>query len=505
MGKSLLKVYNDKTICRIFLLIIIFTIVLFNYTGEIVTLNDGAGWDGYSYRDMIINIDHLYFDRGISQYHCQRILPFLITHIIIKLSNLDFTNENIIFVSRIQNIFFLLLIVCCFFGISKQLKWKKQTEIIAFCFAFFNFHVLKFLGYVPIFTDMLALLLSYALIYYYLKKSNLGIIIVGLLGMLTWPIVSLLALLLFAFPSHKIELGDYKDKFSIIVNKGMQLFYSFFMPILFVFYCIYRFKIKHVDTFYDVFYIRSASHWIVFIIAVISYIIFFWFSSTTLKSDWYSHLKICLKRQSLLRIICSIIVFVLLFKGTQYFGYKGQFSIVNQFAQMCQLPITDILIFLETPALYLGLFFVVTLFLWKKICNEVAIHFGFSYYLILLLAFFFLADIETRKLTAFYPVILLPLANVINRMKLRHSVVLAVVIIQLIVSFFWFHINVPGINEAFETMSFDVYMEFPAQRYYMFQGPWQSHEVYYFVLLGEIIVMSIIGYLHHKNILYINE
>ena len=74
--------------------------------------------------------------------------------------------------------------------------------------------------------------------------------------------------------------------------------------------------------------------------------------------------------------------------------------------------------------------------------------------------------------------------------------------VQLTMSCFWWHINVPGISQAFLTYEVDVYMQFPAQRYFMFQGPWQGHQTYLLFLAIELLLLAFIVVFHRQRIWY---
>ena len=128
---------------------------------------------------------------------------------------------------------------------------------------------------------------------------------------------------------------------------------------------------------------------------------------------------------------------------------------------------------------------------WKEIC-KLTKQFGLGYYLLTLLALLFLSDIETRKVICFYLLLQIPLLCLLDKVKISKSMVLIVLLIQLVGSFFWMPVNVAGISQSFESYQVGVYMQWPAQRYYMFQGPWQSHEVYGIALLVELVLVFLL-------------
>lgn len=72
------------------LVLLLAVIVAMNYFGEIVAMNDGAGWDGVIYRDIVLHIEDDFFTGGINKYHMHRFLPFAIVHFVLKWTGLGF-------------------------------------------------------------------------------------------------------------------------------------------------------------------------------------------------------------------------------------------------------------------------------------------------------------------------------------------------------------------------------------------------------------------------------
>lgn len=485
-----MKTYEHEYLFhRIILVTVLLAIVIYNYFGEHVPLCDGYGWDGCSYyKDIVINGWNEYLSDNISHYHTHRMLPFLLTHYTMKVLNVSFAAANVMIVSSVINIFLLCLAVWFFFNISKYMKWKKNTEIMAFAFSFFNFHVLKFMGYCPVMTDMPTFTLCWAAAYFFISNKTYLLTFTGIVAMATFPLLSLIVLFLVALP--KEGFGNSNNRFSKIIYKSIKTIYMFWLPVAFILYVWFRYVIRGVENFESAFIARHPQNIYMAIAGLVAYIIFYNFATKPFKKDWKSFFELLSKPKTIIKIIISLIIFTFLYKLTTLHGFEGPFSLVNELAQICQFPATDILIFIETPFLYLGGYaFILFILCWPKICN-VGMQWGTGYFIILMLALFFLPDIETRKIMCFFIFTLLPLMQHIdNSRQIRHKFVYLVVLCQLGLSFFWFKITVPGIEEAFDTYSVSTYLQWPSQRYYMFQGPWQSHSVYIITLAVEIIAV----------------
>ena len=120
-------------------------------------------------------------------------------------------------------------------------------------------------------------------------------------------------------------------------------------------------------------------------------------------------------------------------------------------------------------------------------------------WLIAVLSLIFLSDIETRKIICFY-IFLLPLmGTALEKTSLKTYNIILIMILQLVSSAFFYTINTAGITEAFATYDIDTYLQMPSQRYYMFQGPWQSHDIYLQFLWIEAVLLFMLYNIKEKG------
>ena len=286
---------------------------------------------------------------------------------------------------------------------------------------------------------------------------------------------------------------------SDFLTLALRWTYVLWVPLAFAAYVWYRMCYRGEDTFNAIFVGRPVSFLWLLPVAIIAWMAVVWKATGMLGIPVKRLLCILLEQKNLLRLIASCFVFVLFYKAIEYFGGPSVFSLPNEMVSMCQLPLTDVLIFMESPFAYLGCFFVAVVCYWREICQEAHRH-GIAVLAVLALALLFLADIGTRKLTAFYPFMLILLMNVINRRSLPKWMPAVVIVLQLALSCFWLQINAEGIEEAFQTFSIEEYMRFPAQRYFMFHGPWQSFQTYLIYLSIELVLLfALFLFKHHDK------
>lgn len=496
------KMYLCKSACvhRFFLLLLLFGILIYSYTGELVAYNDGLGWDGESFYNIVQNFDKMIFSQGIETYYMTRFFPFAILHYTLSFLEIPINVPNAILAARIMNFILMVVLALYFFKLSSLLKWDEKTELIAFSFTFFNIQVLKMIGYYPIGSCSLSLVLSYAAAYYYFKKNILAQIIVGLLAMITWPILSVVVFLLVLFPRDKVNDTD-NSRFNLAFTSIVRLFFMFFSPAVFIYIMIRTyFANPGVDVNFLLYKLKGTPNLGITFVSIASLPVFYYYATSFLKLDWYKTFQAVLRKKTLSLLFLGFFVFISIYVGLTHLGAASNMSLLTQIVILGEYPTSDILVFLETHFLYKGLFFLLIIMLWNKIVNVVKVEYGIGYLFVIMFTLILVLDIETRKLLAFYPFMLVPLMAVLQKMDIKWVASILIALFSLFFSCFWFNINTPEITEAFN-QDVHTYYTFPAQRYYMFLGPWQCHEVYWITLYFEVLLGIIIVNLYRKGLL----
>lgn len=485
---------------RVSLVVLLVSILFFSYTNELVPHNEGLGWDGETYFSIVKDFDKLILTYGIDRYHMTRFLPFAVLHYVLYLFGIDINVESAILAARVMNFMLMIILVFYFFKLSTLLKWNPKTELIAFSFVFFNILVLKMIGYYPLLCDPSALVLSYCAIYYYIKKNVYAEILIGLLAMVTWPILSVVIILLMFFPRNCIKDMD-ENPINIYASSVIRLFFMFFPLVVFFYFSIRTYYANpgiSIDLLLYQFKGRPNIGITFVSVAIIP--IFYFYATSIFKVNWISIFKSLSVKRNCAHILVSFIILVFLYWGLTKLGGDSPFSLSTQIGAFGLYPSSDILVFLETHFIYLGLFFLLIVLCWKDIVNIIRKDYGVGYYFVLMLSMIFLLDIETRKLIAFYPIMLIPLMSFLQKLNLKWSVVILISIFCLISSFFWYQINTPEIIDAFN-QDYHTYYRYPAQRYYQFLGPWQCHEVYWITIYFELMLGLLIVTLYKKGLL----
>ena len=199
--------------------------------GETYPFNGGLSTDGFVFASFIPDFTK---SRFFDTYYAQRILPSMLVGVFLKLLSINATEQNIYTAFQILNL--VSIVVSCYF-FKQLLLWFKislKNQVLAFLLLLFNFGVIKYPFYLPVMTDTFALMLSIALLYFYLKNNIQSIIICTLLLAFTWPMAYYQGLILIAFPICILPFSP-ALKWQKILVYGISILYISFLSIYFIF------------------------------------------------------------------------------------------------------------------------------------------------------------------------------------------------------------------------------------------------------------------------------
>jgi hypothetical protein len=166
--------------------------------GEKISIGYGLGYDGQTYGQMVRA--GLAMFRGTDSYYVQRVLPSLMVRLCLDLFSVVPTNQSIIAGFIGLNVLCLAAVALLWGLIADELGISYRGKWLGFSGLFLSFAVLKFASYYPVLTDIPALAVSTALLYFYLRRARLGLLLSMLLGAFTWPTTLYMGAALLVFP-----------------------------------------------------------------------------------------------------------------------------------------------------------------------------------------------------------------------------------------------------------------------------------------------------------------
>lgn len=481
------------------LVTLFFGILVYTFFGE-KTVNEGAGYDGLYYRDIVRNFPAMLAD-SFSDYKASRILPFAIAHYL--LSFLDINPTDLVVLNTIWLMIFslLLLAVIYYFKIANQLQWRKDIQAIGFIVLFFNFAILKYIGYYPILTDHFIFSITIIILYYWLRKQWLGMMLPGFAACFIWPTYSLfIPLLLLNNP-----VGEYNGQ---ATGKTINLLWKLckiglaMLPI-----AIFVYLIREQNLWVDRRYLTADRYAIFrpynFVISLISfaalyfyYLILLWPVSIVMLRSFLNSIF----KTRLIQIVLAVIFIVTVYT-VKYFLTSGNTeapypTLKDLLGEFTFRPAVSPFNFLVFGFWFLGFMLFFIAIYYRQLLEEF-LKMGNGYFILFIYTLIFLTTAQPRYIATMLPFLLLPVLQVLHaRMGNKWAefkYVLVFAIAALLVSRFWFPIELN-----------DHYMQDGntfAEKYPMFIGPWISDKFY--IILGSIavILFSIWGKFIHQPML----
>ena len=487
---------NTKVVVRSILIVGLLILVMMSTLGEKVAYNNGVGWDGQWYFAVCQDFLHNIFNHTYDTYRIQRILPFAIINIVLTILGIEPTIANCTLCISAMNFCMIALGVFMFIKISDQLKLKLPIEIIGFSALFLNYPILKLNGYYPFLTDTFAISIAICLLYFFLSQKKVPITLI-IIGGFVWPTLLMMGLVLAHMPSKAMIQSapmTKKDKQELRLIKCLLMA---FIPLGYLIFWVALFYIKHINI-QKTYNGEPFANLYMLAISLICIVLYFGYMLKTIQFSPRQQIKAfitLLERNNLiaftLTVLCTHMFINYLSNG------KSLVSIWQMIAlRLIVPPTTDPLVFIVTSFMYYGPCMLFLLFYWKGVLN-VVYTFGYSYFMLVILGLIMSVNTESRHMITFVPMLMIPLLKYMNESlseKINLSQSLSFLTCSLLISRFWYKINVPGIESAFAQ---NVLTQFPAQRYFMSHGPWMSHTMY-LVFLLVTVATSVFFLLSHK-------
>ena len=184
-----------------FQLFIVFSAILigFTFVSESVLDKPGYGPDATIYASWVKNTP-AFIHQTVNPYHFQKTLPSISVNLVMRIFNLDLSEENIkltfsLFThsARILAIFFFLLIF-------SELNYSKIQKFVGLSVIVFTKLILLSPTYAAISIDSPAVLLSAIILWAYLRNNLIVLTITSFFAAFTWPSLLIFSSFLFIFP-----------------------------------------------------------------------------------------------------------------------------------------------------------------------------------------------------------------------------------------------------------------------------------------------------------------
>jgi hypothetical protein len=176
-----------------------------------ISVNDGFAWDGVLYGQLAIDFEGTIRGGGYGMMseRAQRILPSAVVYIILTVTGIARTHQNIVMAFTLWNLGLLVASVVCWDRIADTLGLGPSGRWLGFLGLFVNFGTAKWPFYCPVMTDTTAFFLGMLLCLAYLRGSLAGLVAVMVAAAFTWSTLGYLCLPLMAFLRPvRVEQGE---------------------------------------------------------------------------------------------------------------------------------------------------------------------------------------------------------------------------------------------------------------------------------------------------------
>jgi hypothetical protein len=514
--------------------------------GEIIALNNGCGWDGVVYKNVVWSLQWNtdspeYRERGrlrIDPYRVQRIAPSVavygemqtakylyqrITPIFSRVpswlewsyeqyplppwffrwfakSPNEANNQHTValtidsFVAGyfVFHSLFMLMGAALFWGLSaRALKLGAVARWLGFVGLFVNFAVMKMSFYYPTLTDTTALFISTVMLYAYLADISWLLLASAAIGFFTFPTAFYVAVLLFIFPRGSentvINEESHTSKRSAQLLAGGATLVMLLLSVYLVIFAQVRFA--EVEPII----------WILLPLTIPLMLGQFYITVENLllifpTQTFIKHIHSEFKRYGI-RTAISILLWGVLFYCKKQIEDPTLSSPMNvnlflggSFSSAVSKPLLAIV----ASVVYFGPAILVIVLHYRRFIRT-ALQIGNGYFFVIG-GMLLLATImtETRQLINFLPFIIVGVATMLNTASVRPVSVVLFSAISIVCSKIWLPLNFVGMQEQAANIHDGTYTIFPLQYYFMNHGPWMSMTSY---LVQSAVVAICLGLL----------
>lgn len=481
---------NRKRV-RIVLTVLLFVLVSISFAGEKVAKDNGIGWDGEAYLSTIQTFSDRIFSHGYNQYDIQRVLPYGLVNVLFQAFGIKAGALKALWAAGFLSLIALGCCVLFFFKISSLVKWKTGTEIIAFSSLFYSYPILKTLGYYILQSDIFGFLMGIMLLYFFLKKNNVALLLCAVVGSFVWPVVSISALALAFLPSTSLFLDGPSDRRDSLLWRSLVCILSL-LPLMTLVYSILYFHQGIMTPFRVHCPLTTPLNKYWAIVCCVCSCLYLFLAIKVFRVSITSIWNTMFNKQTYRRWGAFFLSFALISFCLRILANDEQGALTAQAAALGVVltSMTDPFVFIESHFIYFGPLVLLILLTWKN-STKFSLSYGVGYMFVLAAGVFFSLRPESRVSVMFLPFLLFPTINYIDTVSLKNGAIWGYVILCLVVSRFWFKINVPGMEQYLTWDNYENYTKFPAQRYFMSTGHWQSHEMY-LVFMSVMLVLLFI-------------
>lgn len=460
--------------------------IAYVFWGEKYYLNDGFSMDGIVFSTFVKQFNGSYF---FDTYYVHRIFPSFLVGGFFKLFSIPISNHHIFRAFQVLNL--LSIILSCWY-IKKTLallKVSPRNQTLGLILFVFSFSVIKMPFFLAVMTDTVAMAISIMMLYFYLKKNTVGLVICTVLACFTWPMLFYQGIILLFIPFLLLTYSKVKP----LTKWTIHLLSALFALLL----CIYLVVVKQADT--NVELVAKINRTLLPLSIAGVALLFYFFPSILLNASLLN-IKTFFKKLKVVNILTAALVFGLTTLIVYYLN-----PVPSKF-----YPLYNILTGTVTSALmwplhtivshtaFWGMIMILLMLFWFDFAKLLS-QMGWGIVTAFSLNLFTFGIIsETRCLVNLFPWVIVFLIKAINKYSFSTAFYIVVTCLSAFMSKIWFLLNPDRNMPYFMQLDKNGSMGFPDQKLWMHIGPWMSERMYQIQGAGIIVVIILIFFLLYR-------
>ena len=448
--------------------------IMYIFFGEPYYMNDGLSMDGVVFSSFIPEYKRSFF---FDTYYIHRVFPSVIVGVFFKYLPISVSNHHVFIAFQILNLISIALTCYFFKKLLILFKISFKNQLLAFTLLLINFAILKFPFYLSVMTDSVALVLSTMLLYYYIKRNTIGVVICTIIASFTWPLSFYQGLIFIIFPFSTLPFYSLKNVYKITLKVISALFV--------VFICVYLTYIKKMDTSIE---LVARINKTLLPLSIIGLACIYVFFALIFFNNNLFNIKLMVKKMKLINIMlaCGVVALTLfivyIHNPPPNKFYPLLYTLSNPFTHALMWPLHTIV----SHAAFWGVLMILLMFFWTDFCKIIS-QMGWGLVLAFALNLYSFGIMpETRCLVNLLPWIAIFLIKAMNKYSYTNVFYITVGILCFVASKIWLVLNERG-NNYYMQLDKNGSMGFPDQKMWMNVGPWMSEAMYY--LQGEILLI----------------
>lgn len=448
---------------------------------EKILLNNGLGYDGQVYGDMVKYFPGILTDKQLNIYYVYRILPSILVWCGLKLCDLPITDNYIVAGFHFLNYISIIISIFLWYKISVKIKFSNIAFIFGLVLMLINFAFFKHVFYNPVLTDAFALMLGMCMLYIAIRNKPLLQIPAIIISRFVWPIGIYSGFIMLLAEVKQNLLHQHPLFVKRIATIGRILVYV--SCIICLVYGLFIFKQFKPNTKYLInFQYLILS--IPFVFGYLFCILRLPVESliTKVRVDKWYVIAVAFIVAALLILVR---VPVELFADKQAYTITPASVVYLSYLRAVERPA----IFMVAHLSYFGALAFFMIVYWGSFKNTFA-HLSPAVGFLVFVHLIFAVNSETRFLILALPFFVYWAVLVFEKVANKKIILWAYLIVGLVTSKFWLQINV-GLD-AQNYLSEGV-------RYYISFGPWMSNYYYIVQLILSAIILLILFLISQKT------